>query len=342
MNLDPRVKRALPWVLYPLAYLVLFVIFAYVAFPFERLKERVVVSYNAAQQESAQPGRIEIGKITWSWRFPGLVVKDVNLYGPKPKPPAEGEKATPQRHSKVDSLYVGVSVLSYLFGTTKVTFDVDGFEGELSGEVTVSKTDQKSSIELTNVNAGQLPGVAETLQLPLSGSASGKIELRLPDGKYSLADGTIDLTVEDVKIGDGQTKIRDLLALPTVAAGTLTVKATATQGRIKIEKFTTKGPDLEAEAEGRVRLRDKLSGSLVEQLGLSFKFSDKYRDRDDSTRALLGKAGDSMGGVIDFDPKVKQAKQADGSYSWKVTGLFSSLAFTPSRGPSTPAAAAHK
>jgi hypothetical protein len=91
-----------------------------------------------------------------------------------------------------------------------------------------------------------------------------------------------------------------------------------------------------------VRLRDKLSTSLVEQLGLSFKFSDRYRDRDDSTRALLGKAGDSMGGVIDFDPKVKQAKQPDGSYTWKVAGSFSNLVFTPSRGGITTSAAPKK
>lgn len=341
MKLHPRLQQALPWVIYPSVYLVLFVLFAYSSFPYDRLKERLVVSYNAAQQDNPQPGRVEIGDITWSWRFPGIVVKDVDLYGPMPKPASDGDKVLPQRHAKIQELYVGFSALSYLFGTTAITFDLEGFDGEVSGEFTSSKTEQKIVVELSKVDPGQLPGVTETLQLPISGNTSGKIELRLPEGKYSLADGSADLTVANLKIGDGQTKIRDLIALPAVNAGTLTLKATSTQGRVKVEKFDVKGPDLEAEAEGRVRLREKLATSLVEQMSLSFKFSDKYRDRDDSTRALLGKAGDPMGGIIDFDPKVKQAKQADGSYVWKVMGAFSNLAFSPSR-PATPSASAKK
>jgi type II secretion system protein N len=196
----------------------------------------------------------------------------------------------------------------------------------------MTKSGQQIKVELNKVDIGQLPGVAETLQLPLAAITTGQIELRLPDGKYSSAEGNVDLSATDVRIGDGRTKIRGLLALPTVNAGNLTLKATTNQGRIKLEKFELKGPDLEADADGRVRLRDKLALGLVEQLGLSFRFSDKYRDKDDSTRALLGRAGDPIGGVIDMDPKVKQAKQADGSYNWKVTGSFSALLFTPAQG----------
>jgi type II secretion system protein N len=299
----------------------------------------LTLAYNAAQQENPNPGHIEIGKVTWSWRFPGVVVKDVDLYGPKPAPAAEGEKTPQQHHARIEDAYVGVSLLSYLFGTTHLSFQVEGFGGELSGAIRIGKTEQQIKVELTNVDIGQLPGVAETLQLPLSGSTTGQIELRLPEGKYSAAEGNVDLSATDVKIGDGRTKIRGLLALPTVNAGTLTLKATTAQGRVKLEKFELKGPDLSAEADGRIRLRDKLGQGLVEQLGLSFKFSDKYRDKDDSTRALLGKAGDAMGGVIDFDPKVKQAKQPDGSYGWKVTGSFNALTFLPSP---TPVGAAKK
>src|SRR5690606_2177698 len=113
-----------------------------------------------------------------------------------------------------------------------------------------------------------------------------------------------------------KTKVRGLVALPEINAGTFTIKATATQGRIEFEQFETQGPDLEAKAEGKLRLRDRLELSMAEQLTLSFKFSDGYRDKDDNTRSLLGKPGDKLGGLIDMNPQSKQAKQPDGSYRW--------------------------
>src|SRR5690606_15090917 len=117
--------------------------------------------------------------------------------------------------------------------------------------------------EFDGVDPGQLPQVVEMLQLPLSGVMTGIVDLRLPEGNTALAEGTVDIEISDLKIGDGKTKIRDLLALPTIDAGTLKLKATATQGKVKVD-FEVKGPDLEASGEGRIRLREKLALSLVE------------------------------------------------------------------------------
>lgn len=330
MNLNLRAKQILLWVGYPLGYVALFCIFAYVAFPYERLKERIVIGYNAAQASSTDPNRMSIGDATWSWRFPGVVLSDIELVGPKPEAGEPGQVPS-RRRIHVQEAYARVSPLAFLFGTTRLAFAADGFGGALRGEVVHSDSQQRLRIELEGVDPGQMPGVSEALQLPISGSMTGTVLLSIPEGKYSQAEGDIELVVDDLRIGDGKTKVRDMFALPPIQAGTLELTATATQGRVKLERFETKGPDLEATAEGKLRLRDEIGKSLVEQLTLTFKFSDAFRDKDDTTRSLLGKPGDSVPGVIDLDAKVKQAKQPDGSYSWRVMGVFSNLAFAPQR-----------
>lgn len=337
MNITPRTKKVLAWVGYPMLYVSLFVLFAYWTFPYERLKQRLEVGFNASQQGNPEPSRLQIGEATWSWRFPGLVLSDLAIIGPDPKPGAEGEPAPQARQLRAAEVYARVAPLSLLFGTTAVTYAVDGFGGNIEGWLTMGSDASHFVAEFNGVDPGQLPQVVETLELPLSGVMTGVVDLRLPEGDVSQAEGTVDIEITDLKIGDGKTQIRDLLALPTVDAGTLKLKATASQGKVKIDQFETKGQDLEASGEGRIRLRDKLALSLVEQLTLSFKFSDAYRDKDDTTRGLLGKPGDTAPALMDLDPKVKAAKQPDGSYAWRVSGTFGRLLFSPSR--ATPAAA---
>lgn len=335
MNISPKVRRLLTWVGYPTAYVFMFGAFAYCSFPYDRLKQRLESGFNAAQQTSPDASRLQIGDATWSWRFPGVVLEDINLIPPLAKTLTSGEAPAELPTIHADRVFARIAPLSALFGTTDVAYDVDGFGGAISGTLTVSGESKHLIAEFEGVDPGQLPGVVESLELPLSGVMTGMVDLRLPEGKISLAEGIVEVEISELKIGDGKTKIRGLFALPALDAGTMKLKATATQGKVKIEQFETKGVDIEASGEGRVRLRDTLALSLLEQLTLSYKFSDKYRDKDDTTRSLLGKPGDTAPALMDLDPKVKRAKQADDSYSWRVSGSFSRLTFTPALSSST-------
>ncbi len=338
MTLTPRLRRVLTWVGYPTLYLCLFGLFAYWTFPYERLKQRIESGFNASQQSSADPSRLQIGEATWSWRFPGVVLSDINLIPPASKAVEGGETPPPRQTLHAEEISARVAPLSLLFGTTDVSYTVNGFGGTVKGELTISDQERHVIAEFDGVDPGQLPGVSQTLELPLTGVMTGSVDLRLPEGKVALAEGTVDIEITDLKIGDGKTKVRGLLALPTLDAGTMKFKASATQGKVKIDEFLVKGPDIDASAEGKVRLREQFALSLVEQLTLTYKFSDKYRGKDDTTQSLLGKPGDTSPGLMDMDPKVKRAKQADESYSWRVSGSFGHLMFNPA--PPTPRAGA--
>lgn len=331
VRIPPRLKKWLPWIYVPVGYLVLFCMFAYWTFPYQRLEQRIIVGYGNSQKDSPEPKRMQIGDVTWAWRFPGIVLSDVELIGPQPAAPADGAPTPPRQHVHIDEIFVRIAPLSAVFGKTVIDFSIEGFGGEISGSYSKSDTKTRLLAELSDVDPGQLPGVAEMAQMPIRGVLSGSIDLTLPENKYGAAEGRIDLEIADFKIADGKTKVRGLVALPEIDAGTLVLRATASEGRIDIETFETKGTDLEAKVEGRLRLRDRLDLTTPDQLGLSFKFSDAYRDKDDSTRSLLGKPGDKLGGLIDLTPQTKQAKQPDDSYSFRVLGTFNALSFSPGK-----------
>src|SRR5206468_3931305 len=64
---NPKLRRILAWVGYPLFYLGCLMVFAYVSAPWDRLKNALVTGFNAGS-----PLRMEIEKLSWSWHFPGI------------------------------------------------------------------------------------------------------------------------------------------------------------------------------------------------------------------------------------------------------------------------------
>src|SRR5262249_14490553 len=163
------------------------------------------------------------------------------------------------------------------WGTTRLGFSLDGFGGSIDGTVKNASDSRDLELELSDVDAAKMPYLAELIGLPLGGTVKGKIELKLPQEKLTAADGTIELHIDDLVIGDGKSKIRDTIALPKVKAGAFVLKADVTEGTVKVTELSTKGSDLEVVSDGRIRLMDRVDASLAD-LNLRFKFSDAYKN----------------------------------------------------------------
>jgi type II secretion system protein N len=259
-----------------------------------------------------------------------VVAKGVKFVGTAP--PAEpGAKEKPAPEYVVDDMFARVSVFPLLWGTTSLTLSLDGFGGDIDTFVKTSSDGRNMEITLDDVDAAKMPYLAELVGLPLGGTVSGKIDLKLPQEKLSLAEGTVELKIHELTLGDGKTKIRDMIALPTVRAGEFSMKAEVTEGTLKLSELSTKGPDLEVVSEGRIRLMDRPEASLGE-LSLRFKFADAYKNKDDMTRSIFGAPGSSVPGLFDLDPKMKRAKRDDGFYAWRITGPLARLSFAPALG----------
>jgi type II secretion system protein N len=335
----PRLRRVLKGMGYPAFYTFSLFVFFGLTFPYDRLKSRVVAEFNSRQPAGAGT-RLEVDEMSGYW-LSGVEAEGVKLTSPAA--PAEDGKPREARVVKIDEIHARVSLLRLLFGTLRISFGGDVFGGKLSGSTSDADGARSVDVELDAVDVGDLPAFREMVGLPLQGKLSGTIQLELPESKFSKAEGKIELTIVDLAIGDGKAKIRDTIALPKLEAGELTLEASASEGRLKLDKLAANGKDIELDADGAIRLRDPVETSLAE-LSLRFKFSDAYKKKNDTTKALFGDPGSPIPGLFDLDPKNKRAKRPDGFYGFRLTGPLSKLdaqptpfgaasGAAPSRGP---------
>lgn len=324
----PKLK-SLRWVGYAFAYVLAFVVFAYVTFPYERLRQYVVATYNATQAVTPQ-NRLEIDSLTWSWRFPGIVAEGVRLVVPAP-PTADGEKPPPPRYLEAEEVFVSASALALLSGAHEASFGAHALEGEVSGWASDSATGRHLELQLEGINPGAIPQLASTIGLPLAGSLSGHISIDLPEGNFSKAEGTVDLSAEDLVLGDGKAKIQNTIALPELHMGAFVLKAQINSGRLKIDECTAQGRDLDLALTGTVRLRPKLENSVAD-LELKFSFAEKYRNQSDVTRAIFGQPDSKIPGLFDTVTSSHLTKQEDGSYGARLGGAFARLTPRPLTG----------
>lgn len=326
MKLPKFALRYLRFVGYAFAYLLAFAIFAYVSFPYERLRQYVISTYNATQTPPSQT-RLEIDSLTWSWRFPGIVAEGVRLVVPSPAP-SEGEKQPPPQYLEADEVFVSASALGLLTGAREASFGADALGGRIDGWAQESSGGRRLELQLDGVNPGAIPQLASAIGLPLSGRLSGHISLDVPEGNISRAEGTVDLAAEDLVLGDGKAKIQNAIALPELHMGAFVLKAQVTGGRLKLDECTAQGRDLDLALTGSVRLRPRVENSVLD-LELKFSFADKYKNQSDMTKALFGQPDSKIPGLFDTVTSKHLTKQDDGSYAARLGGSFARLTPRP-------------
>lgn len=331
--MSPRVRTILRYAGLVAFYLFALVIFCFLTFPYERLRDRLVDEFNS-RQTGPDPLRLQLESLGAYW-IGGVQAKGVQLISAPKRATStsSGASAVPPKPSvlRVDSAHARVSLLSLLFGSVDLSFGAEAFGGTISGDT--SESDGTRAVELTieDVSLAEAPLLSEAIGLPMTGTVGGTLDFRLPEGKLAKADGTLNLEVVGLSAGDGKAKIRDTIALPKVEAGDLKIVGDASEGQLKFTDFSAKGPDLELAAEGSMRLRDPLPTSLL-SLTARFRFTERYTTKSELTKALFGAPGSSAPGLFDLDPKNKRAKRPDGFYGYRASGPLSAPSFTPNPG----------
>ncbi|MCA9629145.1 MAG: type II secretion system protein GspN [Myxococcales bacterium] len=326
--MSPRGKKILKWVGYPLFYLFALVCFLYLTLPMDRAKAKLEAEFNARQGDD-NPLTLRIGDLDTYW-LSGVELEDVELVG-QPKVTEEGKLGKAERFS-ITRATARASIWSAIVGDTSVSFDAEAFDGTISGTYVAENETQQVHVEVQDLGVGKLPFLQGATGIPMQGALTGTVDLTIPGGKLAEADGSIELEIQELRVGDGKTKIRDTIALPEIKAGTLSLKAEAQAGTVTVSALKCDGKDIKVDAAGKIKLRDPFDSSLAE-MSLSFAFKDAYRNKNEMTGALLGKPGGPPG-VLDLDPKVKRAKKPDGSYAWRLSGPVGKLRFDPGSGSS--------
>jgi type II secretion system protein N len=351
-----RLLRVAKWVMYPAFYVACLALFGYLTFPFGLLKDRLI----AEVARKGKPGqRLEIEKLSSYW-FSGLEATNVKLVLP-PDEPAPGAgfgypsggadfgsaapASAPPKEMVIalDEVHVRVRILPLLIGRVRLDFWASAFGGEIRGVAPLAGSNHDINVELTQIDLGKVEPIAIKLGVPVKGIATGKASFTSEDGKTSTADGTLDLTIADLVVSDGKTKIAGLLELPAARLGTLTLTAEAKAGVLKVTKLAAQGADVELIGDGRITgstTKDQINDAQAD-LYLRFKFTDAYRTKSDTTKTLLGDPTSTVPGLIEMQvPKMKKAKRADGFFGWHIYGPFKTLKYDPSTVDVAPPAAA--
>jgi type II secretion system protein N len=330
LNLNAKQKRILRYVGYAAFYLFALVFFAFLTFPFDRLRTRIQSEFNASQT-GPSPLTLRLGHLSSYW-FSGVRADDVDLISPPSTvPPEDPAKPNKPKVMRIDTVHARVSLLRLLFGTVHLNFGAEAFGGEISGFTSDADGGRKLEVDIEDLGLANAPLLADMLGLPIGGELAGHVEFLLPEGKLSKAEGKVDLKFSGLSAGDGKTKVLNAIALPKVEVGDLTLKATATAGGLKVDELKAGGKDLELQGDGSVRLRDNFDQSVL-SLNAHFKFNDRFTNKDDMTRSLFGAPGSSVPALFDMVPQNKHAKRPDGFYGWRVNGTFSHPTFVPGNG----------
>jgi len=341
-RLRERLLLIAPKLGYPMFYVLALAIFASWTFPFDKIKQRVVVGFNAEQRAAGSSKELSIDELASSWltgvRLTGIHLLDTTATD-HAKPPAE---------LKIDSVVVRVALLPLLAGNHDVSFHASAFGGTVEGSWTEHGKDVDFEATLEGLDVGQVTPIADFLEAPAEGTLDGTISVELPEGKVvdpktgavsfktNKANGSISLEAKDLAIGDGKAKVRGALAIPRLSMGTLTVTAEVKDGSVRVSKLVASSKDVEFAGDGRIMLREPMPESTGD-FNVRFKINDAYRSKNDTTKSLFGAPGSTIPGVMDLDPKMKQSKRADGFYTWHGRGPLTKLDFSPggTGGPTT-------
>jgi type II secretion system protein N len=319
-----RLKAIAPKVGFPLFYLFCLALFARWTLPWDKVRDRAVLTFDEGQRSTGGQQELKIDELGPSWF--SIQAKGIRLLGPPSEP------GKPPSEMKIDEARVGV--IGALFGD--YGFHVEAFGGTIKGDYADSSKERKIDVTIDGINLGQAEPIAQALGVPVEGTLDAAIKLTMPEGKASKATGALTVDAKDVAVGDGKAKMKNVpLALPRLVIGPLAVAGEAKDGVLKLSKLSAGGKDLELAGDGRVQLRDSFAESITD-VNLRFKINDAYKSKNDTTKSLFGAPGSSMPALLEMDPKVKQSKRADGFYAWHMRGQIGKPEFDPA--PSTAAA----
>jgi type II secretion system protein N len=318
VNWKELVRKYGKWVGYPLFYLFAFVLSLRLVFPYDKIRERIVGTFNAQQHPGPGQQQLEIDEVS-GWWLTGVRMRGVRLTTAPSDP--DGKPSVVH----LDEVRAKIGVLSAIVGHTDVSFRIDAFGGEIDGTYFESPQDRAVDAEFDGIDLSKVDALTGLLGLPVLGTAKGTLKLDMPEAKGSKGNGALQLDVADVAIGDGKAKLKNALDWPKLSVGPLSMTAEAKDGILKITKLSAGGKDLELSGDGKIQMRDLAMESTAD-VSLKFKINDSYRSKSKLTEALFGAPGSARGGDVDrFVPKMRAAHRSDGFYAFKLQGPLGKL-----------------
>lgn len=328
MRLTSSQRKALKWVGYPLLALLTFVFTLAYTFPYDRLKDKIVEGLSDKYDVkivSVEPTLV-----------PGTFVINTMVLTTRPKT-ADEKPVT----ILIEEIEVNVGVISAVLWSVDIASIGVDIEAKIAGGALGLEIEHEKGSNTISLAAhtkmlpiGSLPGVAEAVGLPMTGGLTADIDITLPKGKWSKADGSVKFSCVGCTVGDGVAKMKmkpppggannrrakrrslfagDGLTVPRLNLGAVLGEIDIKKGEGEIKTFSAKSQDGFLSMTGDINFKDPFKETLFPGC-MTFGFSEDLKNREPKF----------MGIEAGLPPK---AKQADGSYSIPTKGKLVELRF---------------
>ncbi len=314
-ELAPKLLR---YIGYPLFFITCFVLFVYLTFPYDRLKEFIIHQVEAPRPTAAGTVAssniaLEIDSLGPTF-IPGLRARGVRLTW---LPTRTGERAITAR---LESVTVHASLFSLIFGRLNADLEIEGIGGTITTHIEAVISGSKAGLrELTvktqGIRAGDIGPLVAAVGLPIQGRMDTDISVSSPDGQLTRATGRIQLSIQGLKIGDSVAQFQipgfGGVTIAQIDAGTLAGTVNIRDGVIQVDRLNTRSRELTLALSGRVELANNPAETGINLL-TRFELTDLYRNKNEQAGRIMM--------VLDMAPDLRSAKQADGSYALRCRG----------------------
>lgn len=284
----------------------------------DRVKDKLEAALSA--DPMATPGgaplaigmNVTLGEVHLPWFGIGVSAKDIVLRT-RPMDPT----AKPARYV-IDDAKVKIGLFGLLFRRPSYRFSGHLGNGEAQGKISLSSKESSYDISADSVSLASFAALQTQLGLPIAGVVTFKTHLTLAEMLAAKSNGTIDIKIEDLIVGDGKAQFKvptdpflaQGVTFPRLRLGTLEGHISFDKGRGKLENFHLKSPDGEVFIEGTIELRDPLMISDL-RIYLRFKPAETLIKREPTVELLTN----ALGSI---------AKRPDGFYGIQISGPLAS------------------
>ncbi|MFV8749822.1 type II secretion system protein GspN [Nannocystaceae bacterium ST9] len=228
----------------------------------------------------------------------------------------------------VEELDISFSVLGYLlFDEIDVEFEGTLDEGTIAGGYFKGEDEARFKVDIADLPVYGVPKLQDAVSAPVRGIFGLSIDLTMPGGKWSEANGRMEVHCYSCTIGDGESKLfvpgtkkTSMLSkgvtIPEIDLGTLDGVLVVEDGKAVAEEFGNESEDIRIKIGGDITFKDPVGSS---QLNLLIKVfvSPTLRSRSDQLDLMVATASD----------KVKMDPPDDGWLGFYLEGNFKNRRF---------------
>ncbi|MBT3182337.1 MAG: type II secretion system protein GspN [Deltaproteobacteria bacterium] len=282
--------RILKYLLYLILFIVSFALFLYRSLPYDILKDRIV---GAVEKEMGGKYEIEVDEFSPYW-LTGIDISGFSFKNP-----------SGVNMLKLKKVRVRASILSLIFGSPKVSFDLDLVKGGASGVANYSDDEINLDLELDNVDLKNMRLITDKIGLMITSKIDGEIVLKVDSRRPIRSEGKISLDLDDMKIAEGTVKLGQMeMPLPEIILSKSSgskLDMEMGKGAVQVKSFKLSGGDIEIDLKGKVFLSNQPENYRFNLSG-SFKASEKVEK------------------ALPFLFIVEKQKKEDGSFPISMTG----------------------